>query len=506
MMMEVPSQSLATTASMSPPDPAAAEYRAERIAHWERVAELKRTWRGMGGAYHRRLAQVYAFHIVPGQRVLEVGCGLGDLLAAVKPAVGVGVDFCAGKIEQAWQRHPGLNFIQADAVDLRPELDPNLAAPFDTIILSDLVNDLWDVQAVFERLKPLTTPRTRLVMNFFSHVWHWPLGLAKRMKLATPTLKQNWLTLGDLSNLLSLAGFESMRHWQEVLFPFPIPLVNPLMNRWVAKLPVFRSLALTNMLIARPMPAPAPPPASMEDGREPTVSVIVPARNEAGNVPAIFDRVPELGGGTELLFVEGNSTDDTFAAIQRELAARPGRNAKLLKQTGKGKGNAVRAGFAQATGDILLILDADLTVAPEDLPRFFQAIRSGKGEFINGVRLVYPMEKRAMRLLNLAGNKFFSVTFSWLLGQGVKDTLCGTKVMWRDDYLKLAANRAYFGDFDPFGDFDLLFGAAKMNLKIVDLPIRYRERTYGTTNIQRWKHGWLLLKMSAFAAGKIKFV
>jgi hypothetical protein len=116
------------------------------------------------------------------------------------------------------------------------------------------------------------------------------------------------------------------------------------------------------------------------------------------------------------------------------------------------------------------------------------------------------MESQAMRFLNLLGNKFFSLTFSWLLGQSVKDTLCGTKVLWKSDYEQIAANRAYFGDFDPFGDFDLLFGAARLNQKIVDLPIRYRERTYGSTNVQRWKHGWLLLKMVLFASRRIKFV
>jgi glycosyltransferase involved in cell wall biosynthesis len=238
----------------------------------------------------------------------------------------------------------------------------------------------------------------------------------------------------------------------------------------------------------------------------PLVSVVVPARNEAGNIPAIFDRTPEMGRGTELVFVEGHSTDDTFAAIEHQIAQRPDRRARVMRQTGKGKGDAVRCGFAHAHGDVLMILDADLTVAPEDLPRFLAALQSGKGEFINGVRLVYPMQKQAMRFLNLLGNKFFSLAFSWLLGQSVKDTLCGTKVLWANDYRRIAEQRAYFGDFDPFGDFDLLFGAARLNLKIVDLPIRYRERTYGTTNIQRWRHGWLLLQMVAFAARRIKFI
>jgi glycosyltransferase involved in cell wall biosynthesis len=236
-----------------------------------------------------------------------------------------------------------------------------------------------------------------------------------------------------------------------------------------------------------------------------TVSIIVPARNEAGNIEEIFRRVPDLGVETELVFVEGHSRDGTFEAIEAAMAAHPERPCQLLRQTGEGKGNAVREGFARARGDVLMILDADLTVPPEDLPRFYAALVSGKGEFINGVRLVYPMEAEAMRFLNLLGNKFFSWAFSFLLGQPVKDTLCGTKVLWRSCYEAIAANRAYFGDFDPFGDFDLLFGAAKLNQKIVDLPIRYRERRYGATNIRRWKHGLLLLRMVAFAAGRLKF-
>jgi hypothetical protein len=116
------------------------------------------------------------------------------------------------------------------------------------------------------------------------------------------------------------------------------------------------------------------------------------------------------------------------------------------------------------------------------------------------------MDEKAMRFLNLCANKAFALLFSWLLGQPVKDTLCGTKVLTKSNYQKIAENRSYFGDFDPFGDFDLLFGASKLNLKIQDLPVRYRERVYGQTNIQRWKHGWLLLEMVAFAAAKLKFV
>jgi glycosyltransferase involved in cell wall biosynthesis len=313
-------------------------------------------------------------------------------------------------------------------------------------------------------------------------------------------LKLNWLTVPDVSNLMHLTGFRAFRRWQEVLCPFPLPGVAPLCDRVLVKLPGIRHLALANFLLARPEHLPEPKPW------RPTVSVVVPARNEAGNIDAILARTPDMGGGTEIIFVEGHSGDDTYGTIERALAANPQRNARVFRQEGQGKGDAVRLGFSKASGDILMILDADLTVPPEDLPRFVEAIRTHRGEFINGVRLTYPMADRAMRFANLVGNKFFSLAFSWLLGQPIKDTLCGTKVLRREAYQTLAANRPYFGDFDPFGDFDLLFGAAKLGLEIVELPIRYRERTYGETNIQRWRHGWLLLKMCAVAAGRIKFV
>lgn len=470
-------------------DTSGSNYQKERITHWDTIACKRDTWHGMGKWYHQRLTEIYRFHISPNQRVLELGCATGDLLAAVQPKRGVGVDFSAEMIQRASAKYPKLEFIQADAHDLGA-----IQETFDVIILSDLVNDLWDVQRVLEQIKSLCQPHTRILLNFYSRLWQAPLGLARTLNLATSNLYQNWLTPEDIRALLVLAGFEPIRTSQEILWPLPL---GGFANRFLVRLWPFREMALSNLVIARPMP---------QQAKEPIVSVIVPARNESGNIKAIFERTPQMGRETELVFVEGHSKDDTYAAIQREIAAHPSTPSQLFRQTGVGKGDAMRLGYAQARGDVLMILDADLTVPPEDLPRFYEALVSGKGEFINGVRLVYPMEKEAMRTLNFLGNKFFSIAFSWMLGQSIKDTLCGTKVLWKKDYQKIAANRSYFGDFDPFGDYDLIFGAAKLNLRIIDLPIRYRERTYGSTNISRWKHGLLLLRMVAFAARRIKFV
>ena len=474
---------------------AALKYQNARRSHWDVIARKKMdAGKSIGAYYHARLNQIYSHLVSPGQKVLEIGCGTGDLLASLKPSHGVGVDFSVEMVKQAEKRFPNLHFINADAHD------PVLNETFDVIILSDLVNDLWDVQSVFKGLRKITDPRTRIIINTYSLVWEIPLVLSQFLGLSTKLLPQNWLTVADIENMLNLAGFEVIRNWPEILLPLEIPLLSDLLNKYVVKMWPFSILALTNIIIARKRP-------EEEDKKvKPLVSVVVPARNEAGNIEEILLRTPEMGSGTELIFVEGNSNDNTYEVIEKTIVAHPERTCRVFKQSGKGKGDAVRHGYEMASGDIFMILDADMTVPPEALPRFYDAIESGEGEFINGVRLVYPMEKQAMRYLNLLGNKFFSLAFSWLLGQPIKDTLCGTKVLSRQDYKKIAENRSYFGEFDPFGDFDLLFGAAKQNMKIVEMPIRYADRKYGSTNIDRWKHGWLLLKMTAYAMKKIKFI
>lgn len=469
-------------------DASALRYAEQRRTFWEGQVGRRRS--ASAACYHERLAEVYRFLVPAGLRVLEVGCGNGDLLAALEPARGVGIDFSPGAISAAQQRHPDLEFHVMDAHSF------DLDETFDVIVLSDLLNDVHDVQAVLERLHQVSTPSTRVVMNFFNRVWQGPMGLARRLGLAAPTLKQNWLSTNDLRNLVELAGFEVVTKRDEILLPIPIAPLATFLNRVVVKFWPFNELALTGFLLARPAPT---------RRQESSVSVVCPARNESGNVEDIIERTPMMGLRTELIFVEGNSSDDTYEVIRQALE-KPGReHVSLYRQPGKGKGDAVREGYAHATGDVLMILDADMTVPPEELPRFYEAIANGSGELINGVRLVYPMESEAMRTLNYMGNKFFSMTFSWILRQPVKDTLCGTKVLTRDSYDVIAANRSYFGDFDPFGDFDLLFGASKSNLRIVDLPVRYRDRTYGDTNISRWKHGVLLLRMAAFAARKLRF-
>jgi SAM-dependent methyltransferase len=441
--------------------------------------------------YRQLLAHYYNLLIPEGSRVLEIGCGRGELLAGLKARDLTGVDISLAQVEAARQRIPhGQFFVQAGE-----ELD--LKDKYDVIIISDTLNFAADVQGLLQRLHTVATPETRLLLNFQSNLWRPLLTLGRVLGIGRKGPQSSWLAHEDVWNMLALADWTVVRTDHRLLVPFRLGGVESLFNRWLA--PLLPWFCLTVFTVARPIQTTKTP-------RRLSVSIVIPARNEAGNIQAAVERTPELGAGTEIIFVEGHSRDNTWAEIQRVQREFPQRRIRILQQSGKGKGNAVREGFAVASGDVLFILDADLTMPPEELPKFYDVLATGHAEFANGCRLVYPMETRAMQFLNHCANKVFGIIFTWLLGQPLKDTLCGTKVLTRAHYEKIAAGRGYFGNFDPFGDFDLLFGAAKLNLKIADVPIRYRERTYGTTNIQRWSHGWLLLRMVAFAARKLKFI
>jgi SAM-dependent methyltransferase len=447
--------------------------------------------------YGERLRKAFRFNVPRGASVIEIGCGIGDLLAALEPGRGVGVDFSEEMITVARARHPHLEFVIADAEGLA------LDEKFDFVVLSNAVGDLIDVQRVLSSLRALCHDRTRLVVTDFNYLWGPAVRLAEALGLKPRQREQNWLQLGDLENLLALTGFDAIKSGRDLLLPAPVPVLADIVNDWMSSIPGVSRLTANALIVARPAPA---PPA-----RDFKVSVIVACKDERGNIEELVRTVPKMGLGTELIFVDGRSQDGTVEEIERCIARRGELNpalddVRVLVQRGKGKGDAVRLGFCEARGDVLMILDADITVRSEDLPKFYRALVDGKGEFINGTRLVYPMEDQAMRFLNLLGNHFFGRLFSWLLDQRLTDTLCGTKVLFKRDYERIEAGRAFFGDFDPFGDFDLLFGAAKQNLKICEVPIRYRNREYGEIKIDRFKHGALLLKMSALAFQRFKLL
>jgi SAM-dependent methyltransferase len=474
------------------PPAALDEYLAGFEAFFNDYAGRIGYWRARNPGYHESITGIARFYVPRGARVLEVGCGTGDLLASLDPSQGVGVDLSSAMVKEASQRHPHLEFrhVAAERLELP-------GREFDYIILSDLVGYLFDIRAALGRLRAVSHPGTRIIINWYSRVWQPVVHLLESLGLKYPLPLLNWTTVGDVENLLRLGGFEALHARGHVLLPLRLGPISRLANRFLAHLPVLRWFVWTNWVVARPIPRPAAEP--------PSVTVVCPCRNEEGNIREVIRRLPTLGSRTELIFVEGHSKDGTLDECRRVAAAHPDLDIKVMVQSGKGKGDAVRLGFEHASGDMLMILDADLSVAPEDLPQFYEAMVSGAGEFVMGSRLVYTMDPKAMRFLNLLGNRFFGLLLSMLVGQPIKDTLCGTKVIWRKDYAHLAAGRAHFGDFDPYGDFDLIFGAAKLNLRILEIPVRYRERTYGAPNIRRFADGWLLLRMSALAAGRLYF-
>jgi SAM-dependent methyltransferase len=465
--------------------------RARRRAEYDRFAEERDRWRAKNHAYYAAIQRLVKFVVPEGASVLEIGCGTGDLLASLRPQHGVGLDVSEKQLEIARRKHPGIEWVQGDAETLDLQ-----GRTFDYVVLSDVVGALFDVWAALRALRTVCTPRTRVVVTYYNFLWEPLLEFAEKLGQKMPIEQQNWLGMGDLANLLELNHFEIIRRGTAQLLPAEIPLASRAVNRYLSSVPGLRHLSLTQFFVCKLAGGGGPIPT-----RDYSCSVIVPCKNERGNIGDIVARTPQMGRGTELIFVDGNSSDGTVAEIEKQL--KPG--IKLIHQgDGKGKGDAVRKGFAAATGDILFILDADLTVPPEDLPKFYLALAEGRAEFVNGSRLVYPMEGEAMRFLNSLGNKFFGLALSGVLEQRLKDTLCGTKVLFRRDYEKIAAARSFFGDFDPFGDFDLLFGAAKQNLKIVEMPVRYRARTYGETKISRFENGWQLLRMTAFAFRKFR--
>lgn len=447
----------------------------------------------LGTHYYKELHSFISDMVPAGARVLDLGCGDGTLLARLNPSLGVGVDVSDAVVKKASAQHPDLLFVRADVEKLP------ITGIFDYVIISNVVGYLFDVWSFLRKIRPALGADTRIILTYYNFLWEPALRVAQRLRLKRHEPLQNWLSTADLRNLLELTDLEPVAFGYRTVLPVgPDMLMRPF-NRVLGVIPFLRRLGIISYVRARLKPEAPRKPA-------PTCTVVVPTRNERGNIEPLISRLPQLGSHTELIFVDGNSTDGTADEITRVMADYPERDIKLIHQNeGVGKGDAVRRGFAAATGDVLMILDADLTVPPEDLPKFWDALTEEKGEFINGTRLVYPMEKQAMRLANIAGNKVFSLIFSWILDQRITDTLCGTKVLWAADYRRIEANRELFGDFDPFGDFDLLFGAAQLGLKIREVPVRYRDRTYGTTNIDRWRHGLMLVRMAAVGARRLRF-
>jgi SAM-dependent methyltransferase len=478
--------------------PAALEQRRERTRdHLARIAPRRENWIKNNRYYYDLLSRLLRFLVEPQKKVLSVRCGTGNLLAATRPNDGKGIDISREIVEIAQQRNPSLNFAVAfpDKEEFRQAFRPG--EKFDYILFND-IGDTVDVLEAFRNLRPLSQRHTRVLVTTYNHLWEPLVSFAEWVGMKVPRTEQNWLSIADIRNLLKLAGFEALETHRIVLLPKYIPLLSAFLNRFCARLPFLSKLCMTQVVVGRLLPPPVPK-------EELSVSVIVPCKDEKGNVEDAAQRIPQLGRQTEIIFCDDQSTDGTAEEVLRVQSLCPDKDIRLERGPGVCKSRNVWTGFDAASGDILMILDADLTTIPEELPYFVDVIASGQAEFVNGSRLVYPVPKGAMNGANMLGNKFFSVAFSYLLGQRVKDTLCGTKVLWRSDWERIRPMLGSWGTEDRWGDYELLFGAAKLNLKILDLPVHYQERIYGSTKMTKvfW-NGLVMLRMCWHGFLKLK--
>jgi len=467
------------------------------IEFFNKIAPRREYWQKKNKYYYQNQVKFFKYHIPENASILEIGCGLGDILNELKPKRGLGIDISPAMIELAKKRQTDRQNLEFKVMDAENLL---LEEKFDYIIISDTIGYIEDIQKVFQELKKVTTNYTRIFITYHSFLWLPLLKLTEILGGKMPQKRLNWLNSQDIANLLYLENYDIIKMGRRFLCPKKLFFLGNFINRYLANLPLINRLCLYWYTIARLVEP------SQGKTNVASVSVVVPVRNEKGNIEKALERIPLMGNQTEIIFVEGGSTDGSWQEIIQASQLYVNKfSIKYFKQDGRGKADAVKKGLSVASGDILMILDADLTMPPENLPKFFEALVNGKGEFINGSRLVYPLGKEAMRTLNMLGNKFFSLMFSWLLGQRLKDTLCGTKAILRENYQRLLAVKNSYST-DPFGDFDLIFGAARLNLKIVEIPIRYQARGYGETNITRFKHGWQLLKILFLSLNKVKFI
>ena len=478
--------------------PAALEQRRERTRdHLAKIAARRETWINRNRYYYELLNRLLRFLVEPQKKVLSVRCDIGNLLAVVRPSKGKGVDICGEIVAIARQRNPSFEFAVAfpDKEEFQQAFKPD--EKFDYILFND-IGDTVDVLQALRNLKPLCQRHTRVLVTTYNHLWEPLVTFAEWFGMKVPRTEQNWLSTADIRNLLKLAGFEALETHRVVLLPKYLPLLSSFLNRFCARLPFVSRLCMTQVVVARALPLPVLPERL-------SASVVIPCKNEKGNVEDAVRRIPHLAGHVEIIFCDDRSTDGTAEGVLRVQALYPEKNIRLEHGPGVCKSRNVWTGFNAATGDILMILDADLTTIPEELPYFIDVIVSGQAEFVNGSRLVYPVPKGAMNGANMLGNKFFSVAFTYLRGQRVKDTLCGTKVLWRSDWDRIKPMLGSWGIEDRWGDYELLFGAAKLNLKILDLPVHYQERIHGSTKMTKvFRNGLVMLKMCWHGFLKLK--
>lgn len=465
--------------------------------HYDQLAAERASWFNRNIFFHSEILRYCRFFIPDQSRVLELGCGTGDLLAGLNPSYGVGVDVSPQMTAVASQKYPHLKFVTNDVEKFESQ------EKFDYVLISGTLGSLHNIQGFLKKISSMMTNETRIVISYYNELWGPILRVGERMGWKMPEIIANWLSVEDIANFLELSGYQVVRRDYLMLCPIRIPFVTSFINKIIGNLPILRRLSLTHLLVARPN-RPFPNPEEL------TASIVLTCRDEEDNIQGLVEGIPQLGKHTEIIFVEGHSKDRTVEKIQEMIKKYPEKDIKLFKQKGIGQGDAFRLGFDMAKGDLLCWMEADLTIDPKEIALFWETYVSGKGEYINGTRFIYQMEKNSMPFFNFIGNRFFGNIFTIILEQRFTDTLCGFKAVSRKNYQKIKKDFDYFGDFDPFGDFQLIFGAIKHGLKVAEIPVHYSPRRYGESKaygksfLSFIKHALILFRMSWFAFIKIK--
>jgi len=395
------------------------------------------------------------------------------------------------------------HFLEEQIAQYRPPVTP-LDSSVDEdqsrlLIIDTEFNTRTDLDQLLSEIYANINRRSRLLLILYNPYYRFFYRLANKLGLRKGPIPRNFMTRMNLESLAKAANFEITQIFNPEFIPLHLWGLGDFINRCLKVIPIVNQLAWITLVYLRPI---------KPETKQPSISIIVPARNEEGNIRRIVDSIPRFCNHIEVIFVEGNSTDNTWKAIQEtvkdpDVAGRFER-ISCFQQTGKGKADAVRVGFKNATGDLLTVLDADLTMPAEDLPRYYSAYVQGKADFINGNRLLYPMESEAMRFINLLGNIFFAKLLSLILSIRINDSLCGTKLFSRHDYERMTAWNNDFGKFDPFGDYEMLFPASALKLGTIDIPIVYKARTYGDTNISRFRDSLKLMRMCIIGFFRMK--
>ena len=459
------------------------------------IATKRKKWLKRNRYFHRTLLKYYKTVIPENSTVLELGCATGNLIGNLSPSYGIGIDISNEMIKIAKENYPEIKFSCQNIEEL------SLNKKFDYIIISGTLGTVENIQLLLRKVLLYATSDTRIIIDLYNPLWSPIIRIGEKIGLKMPEITKNWLSIEDIENFLYISGYQVVKRKFLLFFPKNIFVFSLILNRLIGKFPILRRFSLSQIVIARPY---LPP----ENSDELTCSVVITCRDEEGNIEGLVTRIPQMGKHTEIIFVEGHSKDNTVGKIKEIMKKYPEKDIKLLKQKGIGQGDAFRFGFDKAKGDLVIWLEADLTTPPEEAYQFWDIFITGKGEYLNGSRFIYKMKKSAMPLFNFLGNRFFGILFTILLKQRFTDTLCGFKAISKKNYLKIRKQIDYFGDFDPFGDFELIFGAIKNNLKVADIPVHYQPRAYGESKaygssfFSFAKHGFLLIRMSWIAFKK----